>query len=356
MGKEKKKYIVNSLKLEKLPSHNLYFKCPRGAVIVNYLFFWIIIILKPVDSEFISLFVIFPFQASRKFVFNGNPQQLVMTIPLKEPLPPQYYIRVASDIWLGSSTWIPLTFKHLVLPEHHPPLTELLPLNPLPVSCLQNPLYESLYNFSHFNPIQTQIFHCLYHTNNNVLVGAPTGSGKTIVAEISMFRAFNTSPKAKVVYIAPMKALVKERISDWKKRFEAGPLRKKVVELTGDTTPDIQAIRESQIIVTTPEKWDGISRSWQTREYVQDVVLIVIDEIHLLGEDRGPVIEVIVSRTNFITSHTGRSIRIVGLSTALANAQDLANWLGIKQMGLYNFKPSVRPVPLQVHINGFSGK
>ncbi|XP_005187971.1 activating signal cointegrator 1 complex subunit 3 [Musca domestica] len=296
------------------------------------------------------------FQATRKFVYGGKPQQLVMTIPLKEPLPPQYYIRVASDTWLGSNAWTAMTFKHLVLPEHHPPLTELLPLNPLPVSCLQNPLYESLYNFSHFNPIQTQIFHCLYHTNNNVLLGAPTGSGKTIVAEIAMFRAFNMSPKAKVVYIAPLKALVKERISDWKKRFEAGPLRKKVVELTGDTTPDIQAIRESQVIVTTPEKWDGISRSWQTREYVQDVVLIVIDEIHLLGEDRGPVIEVIVSRTNFITSHTGRNIRIVGLSTALANAQDLANWLGIKQMGLYNFKPSVRPVPLQVHINGFSGK
>uniref|UniRef100_T1PKB2 Sec63 Brl domain protein n=1 Tax=Musca domestica TaxID=7370 RepID=T1PKB2_MUSDO len=296
------------------------------------------------------------FQATRKFVYSGKPQQLVMTIPLKEPLPPQYYIRVASDTWLGSNAWTAMTFKHLVLPEHHPPLTELLPLNPLPVSCLQNPLYESLYNFSHFNPIQTQIFHCLYHTNNNVLLGAPTGSGKTIVAEIAMFRAFNMSPKAKVVYIAPLKALVKERISDWKKRFEAGPLRKKVVELTGDTTPDIQAIRESQVIVTTPEKWDGISRSWQTREYVQDVVLIVIDEIHLLGEDRGPVIEVIVSRTNFITSHTGRNIRIVGLSTALANAQDLANWLGIKQMGLYNFKPSVRPVPLQVHINGFSGK
>ncbi|TMW51086.1 hypothetical protein DOY81_003817 [Sarcophaga bullata] len=296
------------------------------------------------------------FQATRKFVYSGKPQQLVMTIPLKEPLPPQYYIRVASDIWLGSNTWIPLTFKHLVLPEHHPPLTELLPLHPLPVSSLNNPLYESLYNFTHFNPIQTQIFHCLYHTDNNVLLGAPTGSGKTIVAEIAIFRAFNKTPKAKVVYIAPLKALVKERISDWKRRFEAGPLKLKVVELTGDTTPDIQAIRESQVIVTTPEKWDGISRSWQTREYVQDVALIVIDEIHLLGEDRGPVIEVIVSRTNFITSHTGRSMRIVGLSTALANAQDLANWLGIKQMGLYNFKPSVRPVPLQVHINGFSGK
>ncbi|KAH8409768.1 hypothetical protein KR222_006442 [Zaprionus bogoriensis] len=296
------------------------------------------------------------FQLTRKCVFANQSQQLVMTIPLKEPLPPQYYIRVTSDSWLGSTTCVPLSFQHLVLPEHHPPLTELLPLRPLPVCSLQNALYESLYKFSHFNPIQTQIFHCLYHTDNNVLLGAPTGSGKTIVAEIAIFRALNQQPKCKVVYIAPLKALVKERIADWQQRFERSSLGIKVVELTGDVTPDVQAIRESQLIVTTPEKWDGISRSWQTREYVQHVALIVIDEIHLLGEDRGPVIEVIVSRTNFISSHTGRSIRIVGLSTALANAQDLANWLGIQRMGLYNFKPSVRPVPLQVHINGFPGK
>lgn len=304
----------------------------------------------------IIVFNLFSLKATKKFVYGGKPQQLVMTIPLKEPLPPQYYIRIASDTWLGSNNWIAMSFQHLVLPEQHPPLTELLPLHPLPVSALENPLYEYLYSFSHFNPIQTQIFHCVYHTDHNVLLGSPTGSGKTIVAEIAMLRAFNKNPTTKVVYIAPLKALVKERIHDWKRRFESGALHKKVVELTGDTTPDIQAIRQSQIIVTTPEKWDGISRSWQTREYVQDVSLIIIDEIHLLGEDRGPVIEVIVSRTNFITSHTGRTVRIVGLSTALANAQDLANWLGIQSMGLYNFKPSVRPVPLQVHINGFSGK
>jgi len=50
------------------------------------------------------------------------------------------------------------------------------------------------------------------------------------------------------------------------------------------------------------------------------------------GNDRGPVLEVIVSRTNFISSHTERPVRIVGLSTALANARDLADWLGIKQV------------------------
>lgn len=50
------------------------------------------------------------------------------------------------------------------------------------------------------------------------------------------------------------------------------------------------------------------------------------------GEDRGPVLEVIVSRTNFISSHTSKSVRVVGLSTALANARDLADWLGIGQV------------------------
>lgn len=53
---------------------------------------------------------------------------------------------------------------------------------------------------------------------------------------------------------------------------------------------------------------------------------------YFIGDDRGPVLEVIVSRTNFISSHTERNVRIVGLSTALANARDLADWLGIKQV------------------------
>ena len=59
----------------------------------------------------------------------------------------------------------------------------------------------------------------------------------------------------------------------------------RVVELTGDVTPDANAIARADVIVTTPEKWDGVSRSWQNRNYVKAVSLIVIDEIHLLGED-----------------------------------------------------------------------
>merc|ERR1719341_1360105 len=295
------------------------------------------------------------FLLTKKQVVTNESQELCFTIPIFEPLPNQYYVRAISDRWIGSESTCAISFKHLILPERHPPHTDLLDLQPLPVSALQEPRFQNLYSFSHFNPIQTQLFHALYHTDKNVLLGAPTGSGKTIVAELAMFRVFKQRPKAKVVYIAPMKALVRERMSDWKKRLEI-KLDKKVVELTGDVTPDARAIAGASVIVTTPEKWDGVSRSWQTRNFVQDVALIVIDEIHLLGEDRGPVLEVIVSRTNFISSHTERGLRVVGLSTALANARDLADWLGIDHMGLYNFRPSVRPVPLECHISGFPGK
>nr|XP_046256523.1 activating signal cointegrator 1 complex subunit 3 [Scatophagus argus] len=295
------------------------------------------------------------FLLQKKQVITAEPQHIVFTIPIFEPLPSQYYIKAVSDRWLGAEAVCIINFQNLILPERHPPHTELLDLQPLPVTALGNRQYESLYKFTHFNPIQTQIFHTLYHTDTNVLLGAPTGSGKTIAAEMAMFRVFNKYPTSKVVYIAPLKALVRERIEDWKIRIEE-KLGKKVVELTGDVTPDMRAIMQADLIVTTPEKWDGVSRSWQNRSYVQKVAILIIDEIHLLGEDRGPVLEVIVSRTNFISSHTSKSVRVVGLSTALANARDLADWLGIGQVGLFNFRPSVRPVPLEVHIHGFPGQ
>lgn len=62
--------------------------------------------------------------------------------------------------------------------------------------------------------------------------------------------------------------------------------------MTGDVSPDAALLRHADVIVTTPEKWDGVSRSWRHRNYVQQIALIVIDEIHMVGEDRGPVLEV----------------------------------------------------------------
>ncbi|KAL1954519.1 hypothetical protein VTO42DRAFT_1079 [Malbranchea cinnamomea] len=283
----------------------------------------------------------------------GDHHELNFTIPLSDPLPSQIYVRAISDRWLGAETVTPVSFQHLIRPDTISEYTDLLDLQPLPISALKNPSLEELYGkrFQFFNPMQTQLFHTLYHTSANVLLGSPTGSGKTVAAELAMWWAFRERPGSKVVYIAPMKALVRERVQDWRRRL-AIPLGLKLVELTGDNTPDTRTIRDADIIITTPEKWDGISRSWQTRDYVRKVSLVIIDEIHLLGGDRGPILEIIVSRMNYIASQSKGSVRLLGMSTACANARDLADWLGVKE-GLYNFRHSVRPVPLEIFIDGF---
>jgi activating signal cointegrator complex subunit 3 len=71
-----------------------------------------------------------------------------------------------------------LNLHGIVLPQVAPPHTALLALTPLPRRALQQPEFEALYKdrFTHFNPIQTQAFHTLYHTDENVLLGAPTGT------------------------------------------------------------------------------------------------------------------------------------------------------------------------------------
>lgn len=128
--------------------------------------------------------------------------------------------------------------------------------------------------FNFFNPIQTQLFFSLYHTDNNILIGAPTGSGKTIMSELAILRLFSQTPDKKVVYVAPLKSLAKERLQDWIPRFEI--LKKSVVELTGDYTPDIESLNKAHVIITTPEKWDGITRN-KERQYTQNVGLIIFD-------------------------------------------------------------------------------
>ncbi|KAK4981978.1 putative steryl acetyl hydrolase mug81, partial [Elasticomyces elasticus] len=291
------------------------------------------------------------FILSRRKLYDDH--ELNFTIPLTDPLPSQIYVRAVSDRWLGAETVTPVSFQHLIRPDTESVYSDLLNLQPLPISALKNPLLEEIYGerFQFFNPMQTQIFHCMYHTPANVLLGSPTGSGKTVAAELAMWWAFREKPGSKVVYIAPMKALVRERVKDWGRRLTA-QMGLKLVELTGDNTPDTRTIRDADIIITTPEKWDGISRSWQTRNYVQQVSLVIIDEIHLLGGDRGPILEIIVSRMNYIASQKKGSVRLVGMSTACANAMDLGNWLGVKE-GLFNFRHSVRPVPLEIYIDGF---
>ncbi|CCF57836.1 hypothetical protein KAFR_0D01890 [Kazachstania africana CBS 2517] len=291
-----------------------------------------------------------------KFILNRrqlkHAHEMDFMIPLSDPLPPQVVIKVVSDTWIGCENTNVVSFQHLIRPYNETLQTKLERLRPLPVSALHNPLVESIYPFKYFNPMQTMVFHTLYNTSENVFVGSPTGSGKTVVAELAIWQAFRDFPGSKIVYIAPMKALVRERVDDWRKKIT--PVTgDRVVELTGDSLPDPQDVRDATIIITTPEKFDGISRNWQTRRFVQSVSLVIMDEIHLLASDRGPILEMIVSRMNHISSQTAQPVRLLGMSTAVSNAHDMAGWLGVKNNGLYNFSSSVRPVPLKMYIDGF---
>jgi pre-mRNA-splicing helicase BRR2 len=122
-----------------------------------------------------------------------------------DPVPPQYFVYVTSDRWLGSQTVCPLTFRNLILPEKFHPPTELLDLQPLPVLALgDSPFLENFRGFRYFNAIQTQTFNALYKGDDNVLIAAPPGSGKTICAEFAVLRTLNDKPGARIVYIGSL--------------------------------------------------------------------------------------------------------------------------------------------------------
>ncbi|OWK10391.1 hypothetical protein Celaphus_00005853, partial [Cervus elaphus hippelaphus] len=307
--------------------------------------FWILV--EDVDSEVILHHEYFLLKAK----YAQDEHLITFFVPVFEPLPPQYFIRVVSDRWLSCETQLPVSFRHLILPEKYPPPTELLDLQPLPVSALRNSAFESLYQdkFPFFNPIQTQVFNTVYNSDDNVFVGAPTGSGKTICAEFAILRMLLQNSEGRCVYITPMEALAEQVYMDWYEKFQ-DRLSKKVVLLTGETSTDLKLLGKGNIIISTPEKWDILSRRWKQRKNVQNINLFVVDEVHLIGGENGPVLEVICSRMRYISSQIERPIRIVALSSSLSNAKDVAHWLGCSATSTFNFHPNVRPVPLELHI------
>merc|ERR1711871_693748 len=96
-----------------------------------------------------------------------------------------------------------------------------------------------------------------------------------------------------------------------------------------------------------------LSRRWKQQKNVQNVKLFMVDELHLIGGEVGPVLEIIVSRMRYISSQTENGCRIVVLAASLANAKDLGEWIGASSHALFNFHPNFRPVPLEIRIQGF---
>ena len=94
----------------------------------------------------------------------------------------------------------------------------------------------------------------LYHTDTPVFLGAPTGSGKTAIAELAILRMKKQHPNGICVYNAPLKALARERLKEWRKRLGAAPLNWSILELSGDTHHDQNALERADVLVCTPEK------------------------------------------------------------------------------------------------------
>jgi activating signal cointegrator complex subunit 3 len=159
----------------------------------------------------------------------------------------------------------------------------------------------------------------------------------------------------KVVYIAPMKALAQEVVEKFSSKLK--PLGLIVRELTGDMQLTRAEAQAANVIVTTPEKWDVVTRKSGNDENSlgNQCGLLIIDEVHLLADERGAVIESVVSRLHRLVESRQKQVRIVGLSATLPNYQDVAEFLQVPARGLFYFGPEHRPVPLQQAFVGVTG-
>ncbi|KAL7998004.1 putative Sec63 domain, RNA helicase HrpA, immunoglobulin E-set, C2 domain superfamily [Plasmopara halstedii] len=235
------------------------------------------------------------------------------------------------------------------------------------ISTLPKWAHDAFKGMDSLNRVQSKMFPVAFESSENLLLCAPTGAGKTNVAMLTILHEIMKArdPETgeidlnsfKIVYVAPMKALVQEVVLNLSARLSSA-YNMQVRELSGDQNLSREQLFDTQIIVTTPEKWDIITRkSGDDRTYTQLVRLIIIDEIHLLHDTRGPVLEALVARTIRNVEITQQMVRLVGLSATLPNYEDVAAFLRVDPAkGLFYFDSSYRPVPLQQQYIGIIEK
>lgn len=318
------------------------------------------LIVEDVDGEKILYHEYF----SIKQKYANDEQIMNFTVTLIDPLPPQYFIRIVSDKWLHSETVLPVSFRHLVLPEKYPPHTELLDMRPFKIDIFGNNKIEEIYksrSIEVLNQIQTQVFSSLYEEDNSTLICCPAGSGKTLCAEIAILRLFRNKISGvkiegeinKCVYISPLQCLIDNLYPIWNYTFNDS-LGINIVKLTGDSIVDRKLVKDGEIVMATPEQFDMISRKWKQKSSpLQQVNLFIIDDLHTIGGNKGATYEMIISRMRYMATQLSKQIRIIGLSVSLANGKTLGSWLGCKVSTIFNFHPNVKPIPLEIYLQGF---
>lgn len=175
------------------------------------------------------------------------------------------------------------------------------------VASIVSPQFRPIFPFPHFNHMQSIVAREAFGTDENLVISAPTGSGKTVIHELAICRIIQErgSRSVRCVYIAPNKSLCQQKAKEWSAKFSV--VNQKVIELTGDSDPkeSLLNVAKASIIVTTPEKWDSMTRTWRDHIYLMsNIDLLLVDEIHHLGEDRGATLEAVVVRMKYLASLT----------------------------------------------------
>ena len=237
-----------------------------------------------------------------------------------------------------------------------------------------------------FNAMQSEMMEfILTKTEESFVCSAPTGSGKTVLLELAMLTGlFTTNAKRrgaggrgdsgsgrrgcnKVVYLAPLRALVAEKLNDWQNRFGRGTeLDLSFVLLTGDVDDEKarssefwREVDKADVILATPEKLDSLSRrnySNGSFGFFGSISVVLIDEIHVVGDSsRGATLEAIVSRLKAIGQSLGeeaalRRCRFVAVSATAPNVREVGDWLSGGKNAItttWEFGEEYRPVRLE---------
>ena len=161
---------------------------------------------------------------------------------------------------------------------------------------------------------------------DSVLVSAPTGAGKTLIAEFAISRAL--AAQRRVIYTTPLKALSNQKYADFVRQFGQ--------ESVGILTGDVKVNSAAPVLVMTTE----ILRNLLFTERPQDIATAVLDECHFLGDEgRGTVWEEII-----INAPPG--MQLVGLSATVSNVHEIAAWISEVHRPIRPIIHTVRPVPL----------
>jgi replicative superfamily II helicase len=205
------------------------------------------------------------------------------------------------------------------------------------------------FSFEKFNPVQSRIFE-IYNHDCNVVIAAQTSAGKTVCAEMFMAQEIRERG-GKAMYLAPLRALAKEKIDDWtdeKHHFNDV----NISICTGDyrlTEKRKEELEKSNVIVMTSEMLNSRCRNYKSESntWLKEVKTIVIDEFHLLTvPGRGDHLECGLMKFTKISP----DCRIIALSATMPNVQQITEWLEfITKRKTYLFKSNYRPCPLSIH-------